>query len=1371
MSNGKKRQRRVRAPASVKSAAGASVPKRALRKRDRKTSAGRLAAHPEGSKQGDGAQAAARMDATGASAACVVTGEASSAAPAPDPAVSKKKKSNPPPQGSKRSEMALARYNYFCQKHRPQIMRDHADASEEEVELILRAQWDTLSERQKYRYRPPTKPTTIGDEDSGDSAKRQRRPTKKLLESTGDFAEESPRKKSKKDLKDVYHPSSHIDKSRSAGTEDTTSPESYSTPAPPTGPSEVSQLADACKPLKKRNRASAPEASSCPVPLKEKAASGDTGSAQESEVSEEGQVEGPAEDEESADLSLATVSSHKRSERGAGGSTKKESVCQICEKTGELILCEGQCCSAFHLSCLELDTMPSGKFMCSECKSGVHTCFDCKEPGADLKRCLAPLCGKFYHVECVRRLSGTVLEGKGFRCSLHVCLACHISQPDNPRAFRGGRLMRCVRCPVAYHTGDNCIAAGSTILASNSIVCPKHFAAQKGCNHHSHVNVSWCFVCSRGGKLLCCEACPAAFHPECLCMDMPEGSWYCNDCKAGRRPHYRDVVWVKVGSYRWWPAEVCNPRSLPTNILTLRHSLGEFPVRFFGSHDFFWTYQARVFPYLEGDKGSTANRTKGINRIFKQALQEAASRFQDLKMVKAQKEAQENERSQRKPPPYKHVKVNKPVGRVQIYTADLSEIPRCNCKPADESPCGLDSECLNRMLLYECHPTVCPAGHRCHNQCFNKRIYPDAEIFRSENKGWGLRAKANIKKGEFVNEYVGELIDEEECRARIKHAHEHHLTNFYMLTIDKDRIIDAGPKGNFSRFMNHSCQPNCETQKWTVNGDTRVGLFAVSDIPCGTELTFNYNLDCLGNEKTVCMCGAPNCSGFLGVRPKSAVVDKKPKRKYRKRKVRADKVHDSECFRCKDGGELVMCDHRNCTKTFHLACLNLGTLPEGKWECPWHVCDVCGKTAVAFCQICPSSFCKQHSLGALRPSSDGQHRCFAEHEHDKVTAAPAAPPPPTEEPRSAAPEKRRHRNSVSAETTTAAEKDCVGQKQYSPGSRLPPGVKAARGKGEMRAARAAKRPSPVEEAQPYLGFPDVSIPAGFSDMDISSDVCLQDMAAADEEAECLSDVGDVGARADCLRDAMLGEGRGCLSRGGPLSLTGMRIVEITSAKRAGCTAQDLCGSGVEEEEEEGACLPEPLTLEQHHNHHLQQIVSARRGPFYPDLLHGTRRRGGTELCLADGLSEIASIERVCVGEAGEVTAVERVHVGEVTGVERVRVPGAVGSAGLGEIASVERVCVTSAGIARTERVDMSDLLGPDGGFFPAAMMGRRCLPDFSMGELPGPGPHGCLQDVGLRDLAAQEPVCLSDFSMSEILSDQDVCLSDVNMKTQSLWGP
>lgn len=244
-----------------------------------------------------------------------------------------------------------------------------------------------------------------------------------------------------------------------------------------------------------------------------------------------------------------------------------------------------------------------------------------------------------------------------------------------------------------------------------------------------------------------------------------------------------------------------------------------------------------------------------------------------------------------------------------------------------------------------------------------------------------------IFQGEFVNEYVGELIDEEECMARIKYAHENDITHFYMLTIDKDRIIDAGPKGNYSRFMNHSCQPNCETLKWTVNGDTRVGLFAVCDIPAGTELTFNYNLDCLGNEKTVCKCGAPNCSGFLGDRPKNSSTNaseekgKKTKKRTRRRRTKNEGKKESEddCFRCGDGGQLVLCDRKSCTKAYHLSCLDLAKRPFGKWECPWHHCDVCGKPSVSFCHFCPNSFCKEHQDGTVLNSTLNGQLCCSEH--------------------------------------------------------------------------------------------------------------------------------------------------------------------------------------------------------------------------------------------------------------------------------------------------------------------------------------------------------------------------------------------------------
>ncbi|XP_077780791.1 histone-lysine N-methyltransferase, H3 lysine-36 specific isoform X8 [Podarcis muralis] len=812
-------------------------------------------------------------------------------------------------------------------------------------------------------------------------SKRQRKPTKKLLESN--------------DLDTAFIPKrewTSIKKCSEAGPLDTEMSELYST----------SQLLDTGEapekvPGKQRRRKRQRRTFASAPYKKEKGEDvlGENANS-EGDRTNHGTAGSPKETIEEGSENDHGVPSSKRmqGERG-GGAALKENVCQICEKPGELLLCEAQCCGAFHLQCLGLSEMPKGKFICTECSTGVHTCFVCKNSGENVKRCLLPLCGKYYHEECIQKYPPTVMQNKGFRCSLHICMTCHAANPANVSASKG-RLMRCVRCPVAYHSNDFCLAAGTVILASNSMICPNHFSPRRGCRNHEHVNVSWCFVCSEGGSLLCCESCPAAFHRECLNIDMPEGSWYCNDCKAGKKPHYKEVVWVKVGRYRWWPAEICHPRTIPVNIQKMKHVIGEFPVLFFGSNDYLWTHQARVFPYMEGDVSSKDKMAKGVDGIYKKALQEAAVRFEELKTQKELRQLQEDKKNDKKPPPYKHIKVNRPVGKVQIFTADLSEIPRCNCKPADENPCGLDSECINRMLLYECHPAVCPAGERCQNQCFTKRQYPEVEIFRTLARGWGLQAKRDIKKGEFVNEYVGELIDEEECRARIRYAQEHDITNFYMLTLDKDRIIDAGPKGNYARFMNHCCQPNCETQKWSVNGDTRVGLFALINIKAGTELTFNYNLECLGNGKTVCKCGAPNCSGFLGVRPKnqppaSEEKSKKFKRRHGKRKSQAEimKEREDECFSCGDGGQLVSCKRPGCPKVYHADCLNLTRRPAGKWECPWHQCDVCSKEAASFCEMCPRSFCKQHREGMLFISKlDGRLSCT---EHDPCGPNPLEP--------------------------------------------------------------------------------------------------------------------------------------------------------------------------------------------------------------------------------------------------------------------------------------------------------------------------------------------------------------------------------------------
>ncbi|XP_063475725.1 histone-lysine N-methyltransferase NSD2 isoform X3 [Symphalangus syndactylus] len=839
---------------------------------------------------------------------------------------------------------AASQFLVFCQKHRDEVVAEHPDASGEEIEELLRSQWSLLSEKQRARYN--TKFALVApvqaEEDSGNVNGKKRNHTKRTQDPTEDAeAEDTPRKRLRTDKHSLRKRDTITDK-----TARTSSYKAMEAASSLKSQAATKNLSDACKPLKKRNRASTAASSA----LGFSKSSSPSASLTENEVSDSLGDEPSESPYESADETQTEVSvSSKKSERGV--TAKKEYVCQLCEKPGSLLLCEGPCCGAFHLACLGLSRRPEGRFTCSECASGIHSCFVCKESKTDVKRCVVTQCGKFYHEACVKKYPLTVFESRGFRCPLHSCVSCHASNPSNPRPSKG-KMMRCVRCPVAYHSGDACLAAGCSVIASNSIICTAHFTARKGKRHHAHVNVSWCFVCSKGGSLLCCESCPAAFHPDCLNIEMPDGSWFCNDCRAGKKLHFQDIIWVKLGNYRWWPAEVCHPKNVPPNIQKMKHEIGEFPVFFFGSKDYYWTHQARVFPYMEGDRGSRYQGVRGIGRVFKNALQEAEARFREIKL---QREARETQESERKPPPYKHIK-------------------------------------------------VCPAGEFCQNQCFTKRQYPETKIIKTDGKGWGLVAKRDIRKGEFVNEYVGELIDEEECMARIKHAHENDITHFYMLTIDKDRIIDAGPKGNYSRFMNHSCQPNCETLKWTVNGDTRVGLFAVCDIPAGTELTFNYNLDCLGNEKTVCRCGASNCSGFLGDRPKTSTTlsseekGKKTKKKTRRRRAKGEgkRQSEDECFRCGDGGQLVLCDRKFCTKAYHLSCLGLGKRPFGKWECPWHHCDVCGKPSTSFCHLCPNSFCKEHQDGtAFSCTPDGRSYCC---EHDlgaaSVRSTKTEKPPP-----------------------------------------------------------------------------------------------------------------------------------------------------------------------------------------------------------------------------------------------------------------------------------------------------------------------------------------------------------------------------------------
>ena len=89
------------------------------------------------------------------------------------------------------------------------------------------------------------------------------------------------------------------------------------------------------------------------------------------------------------------------------------------------------------------------------------------------------------------------------------------------------------------------------------------------------------------------------------------------------------------------------------------------------------------------------------------------------------------------------------------------------------------------------------------------------------------------------------------------------------MSFDQNMIIDA-TTGSIARFVNHSCNPNCQMIKWIVAGQPRVALFAGDKpIQTGDELTYDYNFDPFSAKNVQkCLCGEPNCRGVLGPRPR-----------------------------------------------------------------------------------------------------------------------------------------------------------------------------------------------------------------------------------------------------------------------------------------------------------------------------------------------------------------------------------------------------------------------------------------------------------------------------------------------------------------------
>eukprot|EP01135_Chromosphaera_perkinsii_P002293 Nk52_evm79s221 gene=Nk52_evmTU79s221 len=600
--------------------------------------------------------------------------------------------------------------------------------------------------------------------------------------------------------------------------------------------------------------------------------------------------------------------------------------CEICRKSepdSDLLVCD-VCDEGYHLGCLSppLDSVPEDLWMCGNCAkngdtkgkkavaSSTEQVIRCPVIVGDVRRCL--LCqgtGDDLPTRCGRLLNVFAEEWVHIKCavwSAEVLMAAWGGLQDVDKAIKRGKRSPCSHCNGKLGATVGChdpkckanfhyacaVEAGCDLLADfKTVYCSKHkrssystpvldtsnYAVLKRVyverpyeQLHMRMKKILAQGCTIGlkmgsfnvlslGKLTECKEADAPHHSESalyplgyrcerlFCSRTDPNKIITYSCSIAETEDGSSVVFqVKSGDNETekWSDLLENSKTLFEDV----YSLPGRSACYFSGETFFGIGSPYIQPFLEMLPGAE----KCYAYEFKYLNIERAPREMKRELPVNPSGCARGEKFKRVSTQDKYhflAKVHTASGMKSIggQSSDM--------KPADAFPESMGK--ARRGFGGDSLDLPVAAQYRQFKDSFKKLT----RVGRSPIHGRGLFSACNLEKDQLIIEYVGELIRSNIADVREKY-YDSKKIGCYMFRIDEDWVVDATKMGNAARYVNHSCNPNCEARVITVDSVKKIVIYAAQDIPMKEELTYDYKFP-IEEQKLQCHCGAVGCRGTM----------------------------------------------------------------------------------------------------------------------------------------------------------------------------------------------------------------------------------------------------------------------------------------------------------------------------------------------------------------------------------------------------------------------------------------------------------------------------------------------------------------------------